>query len=84
MQDINWFNELFYSVELWGWLGPLALVVIGGFLTNKDKNLGLGWYIILLMMAGTFYLTQITTYYMQVFILIFLGAVVCLGPQLNR
>ena len=31
---INWFNELFYSEELWGYLGPLALVFIGAMLTE--------------------------------------------------
>ena len=84
LQDINILDELFYSVELWGYLGPLALVIIGGLLCKKDKNLGLAMYIIFLFMAGIFYLPLITTYYMQVFILIFLGAVTCLVPQLSR
>ncbi len=85
MQDpINWFDELFYSLEMWGWFGPLTLVIIGGFLTRKDKNLGLGMYIIMLLMAGMFYLPNLTVYYMQFFILVFLGAIVCIVPQLNR
>ena len=84
MQDLNILEELFYSTELWGYLGPLALVIVAWYLTKKDKNLGLAIYIVFLFMVGVFYLPSITTYYMQVFILLFLGGVVCLVPQLSR
>lgn len=85
MQEaINWFEELFYSVEIWGYFGPLAFVIFSAFLAKKDKNLGLAMYILMLFMVGTFYIQEITTYYIQVFILLFLGAAVCLPPQLDR
>ena len=84
MQEINWFDELFYSTELWGYLGPLALVLIGAKLTHEDKNLGLLWYIVMMFMTAYFYLPSITTYYIQVFIMLFGGAVTCIVPQLSR
>ncbi len=84
MQSINWFDELFYSVELWGYLGPLAMVLIGAKLTKEDKNIGAMWYIIMLFMTLYFYLPDITTYYIQVFIMILGGAITCIMPQLSR
>ena len=84
MQTINWFDELFYSTELWGYLGPLALVLIGAKLTKEDKNLGVLWYIVMLFMTLYFYLPSITTYPIQVFIMVFGGAITCIVPQLSR
>ena len=84
MLQINWFDELFYSTELWGYLGPLALVLVGAKLTKDDKNMGVLWYIVLLFMTAYFYLPDITTYYIQVFIMVFGGALTCIVPQLSR
>ena len=84
MQDINWFDELFYSVELWGYLGPLALVFIGAVITEKNKSYGVMWYIILMFMTLYFYLPDITTYYIQVFIMLLGGALTCIVPQMSR
>lgn len=39
MMEINIFQELFLSTEIWGYLGPLALVACGLFLVQREKVL---------------------------------------------
>ena len=53
---INWFEELFYSTELWGLLGPATLVTITYLATKKDKGLGLIWYLVSTLGAVLFYM----------------------------
>jgi hypothetical protein len=75
---INWFEELFLSTEMWGYFGPLALIVIGYLLTKKDKNLGIFFIIVdSLLIAQYLALVAVTpNYWWQVFILI-LGVIQC-------
>ena len=56
MQDINLFEELFYSVEIWGLLGPAVLITITYLATKKDHGLGLIWYLISTLGAFMFYM----------------------------
>jgi len=46
MQDINWFSEIFLSLEMWGYLGPFLLVLIGYYLADRETVLGVLWFII--------------------------------------
>ena len=46
MQEINWFDELFLSTEMWGYFGPLALVILGWYLGTKDRMLSLIMFIV--------------------------------------
>ena len=50
------FEELFYSDELWGLLGPAALVTITYLATKKDKGLGVIWYLVSSLGAIVFYM----------------------------
>jgi len=40
MDDISIFSELFLSLDMWGYLGPMAMIVIGYVLAKKEKFLG--------------------------------------------
>jgi hypothetical protein len=77
-------NELFLSTELWGLLGPLAIVLFGAKLTKEDKNLGVMWYIVILFMTLFTYLPDIVTYTVHTFIMLGGGALTCIVPQLSR
>jgi hypothetical protein len=85
MQEINWFNELFLSEEMWGYFGPLALIVIGYLVTKKDKNLGIFFIIVdSLLIAQYITLVSVTpNYWWQIFMLI-LGVIQCTIQLMNR
>ena len=85
MQDINWFSELFLSLELWGYFGVLGLVVIGYLLTKKERPLGI-FMIIVDSLVIAHYLTLVDAtpeYWWHVFILI-LGVIQCTIQMMNR
>ena len=45
-EEMNIFFELFLSTGIWGLFGPLALVVAGFFITQKEKGLGILFIIV--------------------------------------
>ena len=78
MQDINWFSELFLSTEMWGYFGPLALVVIGFIVTKNERGLGI-FFVIVDSLVIAQYLALVGTtpdYWWHIFILIF-GVITC-------
>lgn len=86
MQDVNIFYELFLSPEMWGYLGPFALVFIGYVLTQKDKFLGVLWFVVECLFVAQ-YLTLIDAtpgYWWHIFILLLGGLFTCVYPLLNR
>ena len=85
MQDINWFDELFYSLEIWGYFGVLALVIIGYLVIKKDKPLGI-FFIIVDSLVIWHYLDLVEAtpeYWWHIFILIF-GVISCVAQMTNR
>jgi hypothetical protein len=85
MQDINWFNELFLSTEMWGYFGPLGLVIIGYLLIKKDKALGIFMFIVdCLVIAHYLSLVGATpAYWWHIFILLF-GVIQCTIQMIDR
>ena len=85
MQDINWFDELFLSTEMWGYFGPLGLVVIGFLLTKKEKGLGIFFIIVdSLVIAHYFTLLEATPDYWWHIIILLLGVIVCMMQSVSR
>ena len=75
--------ELFLSTGMTGYLGPLAIVIIGYFVTQKDKALGVLWFVVeCLFMAQYFALLEATPDYWWQIIILLLGGVLVLIPQL--
>lgn len=60
MLEINIFQELFMSTEVWGYLGPLALVVAGLFFVKKERVLFIFFFLIDALFAYN-YLQLIST-----------------------
>ena len=85
MQDINWFSELFLSTEMWGYFGPLALVIIGYLLTKKNKELGI-FLIIVESLLISHYLTLLgdTPEYWWHVIILLLGVILCAFQMMDR
>ena len=80
------FYELFLSTGISGYLGPLAIVIIGYVLMNRDKFLGVLWFVVeCLFMAQYFTLIDATPdYWWQIFILMFGGLFTCIYPLWDR
>jgi hypothetical protein len=79
-------EQWFYSVEVWGYLGPLALVIVGYLLTKSNKNLGIAWFVFLALVT-TQYLGLMAAeprYLWHVLFLIGGGFLGCVLPQLDR
>ncbi len=85
MQEINIFNELFLSLELWGYFGPIALVAIGIILIKKEKSLGIFWIILeSLVIAQYFTLLEATPDYWWHIIILLLGVIVLTFQLIDR
>lgn len=72
------FYDLFLSLEMWGYFGPLALVLIGYFVTKKAKEVGIFFIIVDSLIIYT-YLTLVEAtpqYWWHIFIVI-LGVIQC-------
>jgi hypothetical protein len=86
MMEINLFEELFMTTTMWGYLGPMFLVVIGYLLAKKDRNLGVLWFIMECLFIGQYAALAVTTpqYWWHFFILLFGGLMTCVYPLWDR
>ena len=78
------FYQLFFSLNMWGYLGPIALVIVGYIASKKDRFIGLV-FIIVKSLIIAIYLTLVTAtpgYWWHVFILI-LGVILITGSSLS-
>ena len=78
--------ELFLSTGITGYLGPMAIVIIGYMVTKKDKTLGVLWFVVeCLFMAQYFALLEATPdYWWQIIILMVGGISSCVIPLMDR
>ena len=86
MQDYyELFYELFLSVGISGYFGPLALVVIGWFIIKKEKPLGIFFIIVDSLVIATYLsLVDATPDYWWHIIILLLGVIICSIQSLSR
>lgn len=85
MQEINWLNELFLSTEMWGYFGPLVLVIIGYLLIQKDKALGIFMVIVdSLVISHYISLVDATPEYWWHIVILLLGVIQCAFQMMSR
>lgn len=79
MQDPNYLQELFYSTEVWGYLGVFGMIFLAFMISKKSKALGIIWWVIMIIMAID-YMNMIasTGYYSLHAILLFFGGLIAL------
>ena len=84
--DINLFYELFMTTTMWGYLGPMSLVIIGYLLIRKDKVLGLLWFIVECLFAAQYAGLAATNpqYYWHFFLVLFGGLLTVVYPLWDR
>jgi len=82
---MNIFFELFLSTNLWGYLGPIGLVIIGYVLSNKDKFLGVLWLVVeSLIISHYLTLVEATPEYWWHIIILLLGVIQCAFQMMKR
>jgi len=84
MMEINIFQELFLSTEMWGYFGPVGLIAIGLILTKKERSLGVLMFLIdcLCMYQYSTLLEATPDYYWHMIILL-LGGILTLIPSMT-
>jgi hypothetical protein len=76
------FYLLFLSREMWGYLGPAALVIGGYIVTKKNKTLGVLWFIVICLVIGEYlnFVTASPQYWWHIYILLLGGLFTCVYP----
>lgn len=83
MMEINIFQELFLSTEMWGYFGPVALIACGLVLTKKDKSLGVIMFLVDCLCAYEYStLLEATPAYIWHFLILIFGGILTLVPAL--
>lgn len=79
------FYFLFLSLNMWGYFGPLMIVIFGYYITKKSISLCLVWFIVeSLFIANYLLLLEATpSYWWHIFILI-LGVIQCTFRLVSR
>lgn len=86
MQDVNVFEQIFYSTEVWGYIGPVALVVFGYIVSKKDKALGGLYFATVCMLVSLAYFNKFMTtpaYIWHALIVLFGGLFTCIYPAIK-
>ena len=85
--EINIFEELFLSVDIWGWFGPLAIIVVSFIiLTNRKlKPLGILFIIVEFLTISIYFdLVEATPWYWWNIIIMLLGIIICIGQMWSK
>jgi len=71
---------------MFGYFGPIGVVLIGYIVAKKDRILGIVWFVVeCLIIAQYLALVEATPdYWWQVFILLIGGISTCVFPAMNR
>ena len=84
MQEINLFEELFLSLDMWGYFGPLALVVVGFFITQKAKEIGILFIIVDSLIIWKYLDMANYELYLWHVIILLLGVIQCTFTALKQ
>ena len=78
--------ELFLSTGIIGYIGPLAIVVLGYVLATRDKGLGIIAFMVQCLFAAQYFaLIEATpAYWWHVFIILLGGILTCVVPLMDR
>ena len=78
------FFQLFFSDNMWGYIGPVALVIGGYFITNKEKALGIFFIIVDSLIIATYLsLIEVTPSYWWPVIILLLGELLIVGKMIS-
>jgi len=80
------FFELFLSTGIIGYIGPLAIVVLGYVLAKKDKGLGIIAFMVQCLFAAQYFafLEATPEYWWHIIIILVGGILTCVVPLMDR
>lgn len=81
MQEIHWLDEIFLSTDLWGWFGPVILIVVSFIILSnkKTKPLGIIFLVIQILVLSIYLdLVEATAWYWWNIIIMVLGFLICI------
>ncbi len=80
------FYQLFLSMDMWGYLGPLALVIGGYFVAKKEKILGVLYFVVecLFVVQYIALVSATPEYWWHILILLLGGLFTCVYPLWDR
>lgn len=79
------FYELFLSTEIFGYFGPLAIVIIGYLIAKKEKTLAVLWVVVqTLIIAQYFALLEATPDYWWQIIILLMGVIISAFQLVDR
>jgi hypothetical protein len=80
------FNDIFLSLEMYGYLGILGLIVGGYLVAKKNTFLGILWFIVECLFIGHYLaLVEATPdYWWHIYILLLGGLFTCVYPLWDR
>jgi len=78
--------QLFFSVDMWGYLGPLAIVVAGYVCAKKDKGLGLIAFVVQCLFIAQYLVLVAATpeYWWHIIIILVGGILACIVPLMEK
>jgi hypothetical protein len=86
MMEVNLFQELFMTTTMWGYLGPMFLVIAGYVLSKRDRLLGILWFVMECLFIAQYAGLAVAEprYYWHLFIVLFGGLMTCVYPLWDR
>jgi len=79
------FYQLFFGLDMWGYLGPVALAIVGYIIAKKEKFLGLILFVVeSLIIANYLTLVEATPDYWWHIVILLLGVILICGALADR
>jgi len=78
-------EQWFYSPEIWGYVGPIGLVILGFLISGKNRIMGVLYYgILVVMTVAGYFNADFAVNSWKVIILLVGGLASCLAPSNSR
>lgn len=85
MIEINYFQELFLSTDIWGWFGPCGLVILGLLFSKKDTTIAIVFILLdSLLIAYYASLLSTTGWYIWNMLILLVGVITCMFRFASR
>lgn len=79
-------EDIFMRTDMIGYIGPMALVIIGHMLSRRDRTLGVLWFVFECLFVAHYFILIETdpAYWWHTIILLLGGLITCVFPMFDR
>lgn len=83
---LSFFSEVFLSIRMWGYIGPLAVVICGYAVAKKSQILGVFYFIFECLIVSHYLelVEAIPEYWWHIIIVLLGGLFTCVYPMFDR